>query len=551
MYTFTVTAKDGDFDDVNVEDYPSNSQVVNNESTGWQNVPDLDGQITVTAGGQSYGPYNSFADLNAATIPLEKGQTMEVKYTTKVTITEQNQDVKNSAKATGVYKGSELTKDSNYPPETNDTDKFKPTGTLGITKASVPNPNDGTISYTIEITASGNNFQLSNFWDNMSNGMTLKGSYSVNLAGESKTYDSIDKLKEALNGTTLNDGQKITIPNWLPTVITYTMVVPLTVKKVENTSWIDGNDDTRQTVTKDWSNGSSASANITSPSGDLNLKKIWEDDVNHDDDSITLKLMARYENPNAEGGVTKVPAKNVNPSMPTGADTIVLSTVTNTNDEKTSISVEKKWVGPALKNITIILKADGKKVDEAVLSKDTKWKHVFKDLRKYDAKDGHEIKYTVAEKSVDGYLTDIEETDDGFIITNTISEDISIPVKKVWKGAKLKKVTVRLWADGDEIDSVELSDKNNWEYVFRHLDMYDENGNEIEYEVTEDTVKGYTCKITGDAYDGFTVTNTKKTGTSKTGDERDAALWGTMLTASAAAAAWFTANILRRKKDEA
>ena len=62
-------------------------------------------------------------------------------------------------------------------------------------------------------------------------------------------------------------------------------------------------------------------------------------------------------------------------------------------------------------------------------------------------------------------------------------------------------------ADGEEVDSVKLSEKNDWEATFTDLPVY-ADGEAITYTVEEVEVEGYEAEITGDAENGFTITNT-------------------------------------------
>uniref|UniRef100_UPI000481AE9C Cna B-type domain-containing protein n=1 Tax=Streptococcus castoreus TaxID=254786 RepID=UPI000481AE9C len=139
----------------------------------------------------------------------------------------------------------------------------------------------------------------------------------------------------------------------------------------------------------------------------------------------------------------------------------------------------------------------------------TDWKHTFKDLPKYDEKDGHEITYTISEVKVDGYTTGISGTaKDGFTITNTITGKVSVPVTKRWVGEAGDSVTVNLYADGKKIATQKLSKANNWQYTFGDLPQY-KDGKEIIYTVEEEKISGYTVTVTGDAKNGFVITNTK------------------------------------------
>lgn len=221
--------------------------------------------------------------------------------------------------------------------------------------------------------------------------------------------------------------------------------------------------------------------------------------------------------------------------------------VKNINTEKVSVPVMKQWVGKATDKVEVKLLADNKEKETATLTADTGWKHTFKDLPKYDDKDGHEIVYTVKEVKVDGYITDISGTaKDGFIITNTITGKISIPVTKKWIGTPTDSITVNLYADGKKIDSQKLSKDNNWQYSFKDLEQY-KDGKEITYTIEEEKVMGYSTSITGDAGNGFVITNTKdKPKLPKTGDSSDVEFFAGLLLLSGTL---LTAIGLKRRKE--
>ena len=95
------------------------------------------------------------------------------------------------------------------------------------------------------------------------------------------------------------------------------------------------------------------------------------------------------------------------------------------------------------------------------------------------------------------------------------SENINIPVKKVWENPKIphpNKVKINLKNGDTVIDSITLSESNGWRGVFSNLPKYDASGAVIKYKVAEVAVEGYSSKVSGDAERGFTVTNTVKTG---------------------------------------
>ena len=194
-------------------------------------------------------------------------------------------------------------------------------------------------------------------------------------------------------------------------------------------------------------------------------------------------------------------------------------TFTNTNTEKISIPIEKKWVGPEGASATVKLLADGNLKETVTLSRASSWKHTFANLPKYDTGDGHEIAYTLDEVKVDGYSTGISgNAANGFTVTNTITGKVSVPVTKQWIGNPTEQVTVNLYADGQKVDSKKLSKGNHWQYTFKDLDQY-KDGKEIKYTVEEEAVAGYTSSISGDAASGFTITNIQNQPKPKTPDQ--------------------------------
>lgn len=95
------------------------------------------------------------------------------------------------------------------------------------------------------------------------------------------------------------------------------------------------------------------------------------------------------------------------------------------------------------------------------------------------------------------------------------SENINIPIEKVWENPRIPhpdKVKVNLKNGDTVIDSITLSESDDWEGVFSNLPQRDAFGAVIDYTVAEDAVEGYSSKVSGDAEHGFTVTNTVKTG---------------------------------------
>lgn len=87
---------------------------------------------------------------------------------------------------------------------------------------------------------------------------------------------------------------------------------------------------------------------------------------------------------------------------------------------KTTVKVEKKWVGKAKDSVTVKLYADGADTGKSVvLNAANQWKGEFANVRKYN-EDGDRIEYTVKEVDVSGYTAKVTGTqEDGFTVTNT------------------------------------------------------------------------------------------------------------------------------------
>ncbi|WP_165437907.1 Cna B-type domain-containing protein, partial [Streptococcus ruminantium] len=186
----------------------------------------------------------------------------------------------------------------------------------------------------------------------------------------------------------------------------------------------------------------------------------------------------------------------------------VIKTITN-KPIKTSVNVDKKWVGPAKDSATVRLYADDADTGKtATLNASNSWKATFNDLRKFHA-DGKEIKYTIKEDAIENYQSEVTgDMASGFTVTNTNIEKVSVPVTKTWNdnndqdGKRPQSITVNLLADGKVIKSQQVTAENDWKYTFTDLPKY-ANGKEIVYTVEEVKVDGYETKV-----EGTNITNT-------------------------------------------
>ena len=177
--------------------------------------------------------------------------------------------------------------------------------------------------------------------------------------------------------------------------------------------------------------------------------------------------------------------------------------------DKTYVKVSKEWVGPKGSSATIHLWADGLDTGNSVtLNERNNWQHTFEGLKKKNT-DGSEIQYTVKEDAITNYDSSITgDMENGFTVTNTNTEQISVPVKKVWVGKEEGSATIKLLADGTEKESVTLTKDDNWEHTFSNLPKYADDGHEIEYTVDEVHIDDYSTTISGTAATGFNITNT-------------------------------------------
>ena len=110
---------------------------------------------------------------------------------------------------------------------------------------------------------------------------------------------------------------------------------------------------------------------------------------------------------------------------------------------------------------------------------------------------------------------------------------MSVSVVKSWQddndkdGIRPDEITVKLYADGEDTgEELELSAADNWTGTFKELDEYNA-GEKVEYTVEEIAVDGYKTVITGDADNGYIVTNSHTPdGSVKTGDDMNIMLLG-------------------------
>ncbi|EUC51497.1 Cna protein B-type domain protein [Mogibacterium timidum ATCC 33093] len=205
--------------------------------------------------------------------------------------------------------------------------------------------------------------------------------------------------------------------------------------------------------------------------------------------------------------------------------------------KKTSVTVTKRWDdannqdGKRPDTIKVQLYGDNEKVEgEVELKKTTGWTHTWNDLP--EKKAGKTIKYTVKEVgTVEGYETSYNNDNHGNIIicNKHVPEKTKVEGKKTWDdaedqdGKRPEEITINLLKNGAKFKSVTVKPDadGNWKYEFTNLDKY-ENGKEIKYTVTEDTVKDYNFSSEGyNIKNSYTPKETSVTVTKRWNDSND------------------------------
>lgn len=157
-----------------------------------------------------------------------------------------------------------------------------------------------------------------------------------------------------------------------------------------------------------------------------------------------------------------------------------------------------------------------------------RWIAVFNDLAMVDV-NGNPYTYRVEEVCPDGYEETVitHENASVFHFKNTLSELISIPVRKVWVdnndhfGWRPGSITVELYANGKPTDKTltlgpnalqnlwnfVTGSANGWSGAFTGIPKYDQNGALIEYSVVETPVPDHYEAGYGQDADTFVITN--------------------------------------------
>ena len=190
--------------------------------------------------------------------------------------------------------------------------------------------------------------------------------------------------------------------------------------------------------------------------------------------------------------------------------------------EETSTSITKIWDDdnnrdnkrPASIDVKLTAKVGGSEITglskTATLKAANGWKASWSDLPKYY--NGQLVEYSADEVNTPaGYTKSVSgDIAKGFTITNRYTpETVQVAGSKNWNddgnaaGTRPGSITIRLYANGSEIDHKTVTEKNGWSWNWTGLNRYDTDHKEISYTISEDAVDGYTSSISG-----YNVTNT-------------------------------------------
>ncbi|MDQ8693142.1 Cna B-type domain-containing protein [Streptococcus sp. IsoGale022] len=213
-----------------------------------------------------------------------------------------------------------------------------------------------------------------------------------------------------------------------------------------------------------------------------------------------------------------------------------VKTVKNTVDSNASkkLTVRKVWKdennqdGKRPASIAVDVYANGQKLADKTVtvtggSTDAEWTAQTTDLPIFDAS-GQKITYTIGEDQLDGYDAP-EVNQENLTVTNSRTpEKIAIKASKKWDdaenqdGKRPANVVVKLYKEvggqKSEVANRTLTEADQWSTEFTNLNKYEE-GQEVVYSLEEDAVPHYQSQVTGNAADGFVVTNTYKPETIK------------------------------------
>jgi uncharacterized repeat protein (TIGR02543 family) len=254
------------------------------------------------------------------------------------------------------------------------------------------------------------------------------------------------------------------------------------------------------TVTKTW---------IGTP-GTITID-LYANGVLHDSKDLTGEGTVTFDNlpkfdSNGEISYTVTETTSDGTQLSAGGNAGDGFTFTNVSNEKVEFTVNKEWLGPVGESATVKLMDGETEVDSVELNAENNWTGTLEGP-KYD-EEGNEIEYDIVEVEIDNYDSEVVENQDGtFTVKNTNNEKVEFRVNKEWLGPVGESATVKLIDGETEVDSVELNAENNWTGTLEGP-KYDEEGNEIEYDIVEVEIDNYDSEVVDNENGSFTIINT-------------------------------------------
>lgn len=228
------------------------------------------------------------------------------------------------------------------------------------------------------------------------------------------------------------------------------------------------------------------------------------------DKKLTLK--GEVINNTKENLIHDVKAEN---NTDNDTSTYIHDSDTFVNQKSEYIALKKIWDdhndAAKIRPTSITIKATHKTTGEVkmyTLTKENNWM-TFTDIKK-DDKDNWKFTEDVPQ----GYQSKDPVWDSkNYVVTFTnhhdVPEYVNINVQKVWEdgedadGIRPASITVQLYQNGEKFrDPIVLNDSNNWSdtSTFQRLNKYDQAGEEINYEIKEESFD----ELTGNAKTGYT-----------------------------------------------
>ena len=275
------------------------------------------------------------------------------------------------------------------------------------------------------------------------------------------------------------------------------------------------------------------------------ITKTWKDNENQDGmrpDSVTVTLtgtnaVSKTATLNEENGWTatfenlpkrdhgNIVTYNVKESDVDGYEASIVKTedgfqLINEHDSETTIrTVTLVWRdednrdGVRPDTVTYTLHGSDGSEQEKTVNKDDAWADVvFESLPVYQ--NGQRISYTLTESAIDGYTNDIRSSGNTFTVTNThIPETVNVDVTKIWTdgenqdGNRPDSISVILTGSDGKRYTTTITAANNWKHTFLKLPKFFNEGTQIEYTLTEDTMSGYSNVVEKRSDYVFVLTN--------------------------------------------